>query len=55
MPENQNIKYKEVWRDDYLCWISGFAGLIESCSRGTLKIVEDCKSFILPESVFNYG
>ena len=25
MPENQNIEYKESWRDDYLKWICGFA------------------------------
>ena len=25
MPENQNIEYKETWRDEYLKWICGFA------------------------------
>ena len=25
MTENQNIEYKESWRDDYLKWICGFA------------------------------
>ncbi len=25
MQENQNIKYKENWRDEYLEWICGFA------------------------------
>ncbi len=25
MPENQNIEYKESWRDEYLKWICGFA------------------------------
>lgn len=25
MPENQNIEWKESWRDEYLKWISGFA------------------------------
>ena len=25
MPEQQNVKYKESWRDDYLKWICGFA------------------------------
>ena len=25
MPENQNIEYKETWRDEYMRWISGFA------------------------------
>ena len=23
--ENQNIEYKEAWRDEYLKWICGFA------------------------------
>jgi ATP-dependent DNA helicase RecG len=25
MPEQQNIEYKEIWRDEYLKWICGFA------------------------------
>ena len=25
MAENQNIEYKESWRDEYLKWICGFA------------------------------
>lgn len=25
MPENQNIEWKESWRDEYLKWICGFA------------------------------
>lgn len=25
MPENQYTEYKEVWKDDYLKWIAGFA------------------------------
>ena len=25
MQENQNIEYKEIWRDEYLKWICGFA------------------------------
>lgn len=25
MPENQNIEWKEIWKDDYLAWICGFA------------------------------
>jgi len=25
MPEQQNIKWKEIWRDEYLKWICGFA------------------------------
>jgi ATP-dependent DNA helicase RecG len=25
MPEQQNIKYKSIWKDEYLKWICGFA------------------------------
>lgn len=25
MPEQQNIEWKESWRDEYLKWICGFA------------------------------
>tara|TARA_B110000114_G_C15049115_1_gene380469 strand:- start:748 stop:990 length:243 start_codon:yes stop_codon:yes gene_type:complete len=25
MPEQQNIEWKQSWRDEYLQWISGFA------------------------------
>lgn len=25
MAENQNVEYKESWRDEYLKWICGFA------------------------------
>jgi ATP-dependent DNA helicase RecG len=25
MPENQNIEWKESWKDEYLKWICGFA------------------------------
>ena len=25
MPEDQNIEFKESWRDEYLKWICGFA------------------------------
>ena len=25
MAENQNIEYKESWRDEYLKWVCGFA------------------------------
>ncbi|NOX47999.1 MAG: transcriptional regulator [Chlorobi bacterium] len=28
MPENQNIEWKESWRDEYLKWICGFANAI---------------------------
>ena len=25
MQESQNIEWKEIWKDDYLKWICGFA------------------------------
>ena len=25
MPENQNVEWKEFWKDEYLKWICGFA------------------------------
>ena len=25
LPESQNIEYKEIWREEYLKWICGFA------------------------------
>ena len=25
MPENQNVEWKESWRDEYIKWICGFA------------------------------
>jgi ATP-dependent DNA helicase RecG len=25
MPEQQNVEYKQSWRDEYLKWICGFA------------------------------
>ncbi len=25
MSEHQNIEWKQVWKDEYLQWISGFA------------------------------
>jgi ATP-dependent DNA helicase RecG len=34
MKENQNMEWKETWRDDYLKWICGFA----NAQGGTLVI-----------------
>lgn len=39
--ENQNIEWKESWRDEYIKWICGFAGLpqpIFDLSFGGLQI-----------------
>lgn len=37
MPENQNIEYKQSWRDEYLKWICGFA----NANGGTIVIGKD--------------
>jgi ATP-dependent DNA helicase RecG len=37
MPEQQNIEYKSVWKDEYLKWICGFA----NAQGGTLHIGKD--------------
>jgi len=34
MKENQHTEWKEGWRDDYLCWVCGFA----NAEGGTLVI-----------------
>lgn len=34
MPEKQNIEWKEIWKDEYLAWICGFA----NAQGGTLYI-----------------
>lgn len=34
MPEMQNIEWKEIWKDDYLAWICGFA----NAQGGTIYI-----------------
>lgn len=55
MPENQHIEYKQSWHDDHLKWVCGFAnacflaGYIDSWGRGTLKIINACKEYDLPE------
>ena len=37
MPEQQNIEYKSIWKDEYLKWICGFA----NAQGGTLFIGKD--------------
>lgn len=37
MSENQNIEYKQSWRDEYLKWICGFA----NANGGTIFIGKD--------------
>ena len=35
--EIQNVEFKEVWKDDYLKWISGFANAKEA--KSTLDVM----------------
>lgn len=59
MPEQQNIEYKESWRDDYLKWICGFANAqggqiyIGIDDKGNIKGVEDYKKLMddLPNKI----
>ena len=37
MPEQQNIEWKQSWRDEYLQWISGFA----NANGGVLYVGKD--------------
>lgn len=37
MPEQQNIEYKQIWHDDYLKWVCGFA----NAHGGTIYIGKD--------------
>ncbi len=56
--ENQDIEFKESWRDEYLKWICGFAntfykaGFVESWGRGIKKICNKFSAAGLPEPVF---
>ncbi|MEX0983392.1 MAG: ATP-binding protein [Bacteroidales bacterium] len=43
MPENQNIEWKESWRDEYLKWICGFA----NTDGGKIVIGKDDKGNII--------
>ncbi|PWK17104.1 ATP-binding protein [Xanthomarina spongicola] len=48
MPEQQNIEWKQSWRDEYLQWISGFA----NAKGGVLYIGKDDKGNVV--GVSNY-
>ena len=43
MPEQQNIEWKQSWRDEYLQWISGFA----NANGGVLYIGKDDKGNVV--------
>lgn len=50
--ENQNIEYKESWRDEYLKWVCGFANahggrlLIGVNDKGEVCGVDNSKKLI---------
>lgn len=47
MSENQHIAYEQSWHDDYLKWV------FHSWGRGTLKIINWCKEYGLPEPLIS--
>jgi len=59
MPEQQNIEYKSVWRDEYLKWICGFANaqggtlFIGMADNGDIIGVKDSKKLLedLPNKI----
>lgn len=52
MKENQNIEWKESWRDEYIKWICGFANasggtlVIGKSDKGVVTGVEDAKKLM---------
>ena len=63
MAENQNIEWKESWRDEYLKWICGFANAqggkmyIGTDDNGTVIGVPDSKKLLedIPNKVTGYS
>lgn len=62
MPEQQNIEWKESWRDEYLKWICGFANakggklIIGIDDNGKVVGVEDSKRLLedIPNKIQNH-
>jgi ATP-dependent DNA helicase RecG len=62
MAENQNIEYKQTWRDEYLKWICGFANaqggkiFIGIDDKGEITGVEDYKKLLdeIPNKAVNH-
>lgn len=62
MPEQQNIEYKQSWRDEHLKWICGFANaqggklLIGIDDNGTVVGVDDYKKLMdeIPNKTVNH-
>jgi ATP-dependent DNA helicase RecG len=61
MPEQQNIEYKQLWHDDYLKWVCGFANaqggviIIGKSDDGKVVGVENSKKLLedLPNKIRN--
>ena len=53
MKENQNIEWKESWRDEYLKWICGFANaqggtlVIGRNDKGAVKGIENAERLLV--------
>jgi len=62
MPENQNVEYKQSWRDEYLKWICGFANaqggqiFIGIDDKGEIVGIQDAKKLLedIPNKVVNH-
>ena len=62
MPENQNVEYKQSWRDEYLKWICGFANaqggkiFIGFDDAGIVRGVSDHKKLMedIPNKAVNH-
>lgn len=62
MNEDQNIEYKQSWRDEYLKWICGFANAtggkiyIGIDDNGQVVGVEDAKKLMedIPNKIVNF-
>lgn len=62
MQENQNIEWKESWRDEYLKWICGFANadggklFIGIDDKGKIVGIDNAKKLLdeIPNKVRNH-
>jgi ATP-dependent DNA helicase RecG len=62
MYENQNIEFKQSWRDEYLKWISGFANAsggkiyIGIDDSGNVSGLADAQKMLedIPNKIVNY-
>lgn len=51
MAESQNIEYKEIWKDEYLKWLCGFA----NAQGGTLFVgIDDNGNVVGIKNIKNY-